>query len=140
MKYKTGDRVYIKTMVKLEKEGIHISDIDREKIEEITGKNLLIKGMAIANNCYIADHPRKKEVTVQFPMEYIEKLVVPKKRTQKQKIEKPPLGLTPYKIYEELDNKSRIQYILNAMMRYSEKKVFIPVEWTVELVDRVLKP
>lgn len=51
---------------------------------------------------------------------------------------KPPLGLTPRKIYwEELNYHRRID-ILAAMQRRVDAKMDIPVEWCQELIDLVI--
>lgn len=50
---------------------------------------------------------------------------------------KPPLGLTPRKIYWEELNYCRRQDIIAAMQRRMEAKMDIPVEWCKELIDLV---
>ena len=54
------------------------------------------------------------------------------------KVEKPPLGLKPRKIYWEELNYHRRQDIIAAMHRYMEAKMDIPVEWCKELMDLVI--
>jgi len=51
---------------------------------------------------------------------------------------KPPLGLIPRKIYWEELNYHRRQDIIEAMHRYMEAKMDIPVEWCKELIDLVI--
>lgn len=51
---------------------------------------------------------------------------------------KPPLGLTPRKIYWEELNYHRRQDIIAAMHSYMEAKMDIPVEWCKELIDLVV--
>lgn len=51
---------------------------------------------------------------------------------------KPPLGLTPRKIYWEKLNQHRRQDIIAAMQRQVDAKVDIPVEWCQELIDLVI--
>ena len=42
---------------------------------------------------------------------------------------KPPLGLTPAPIWKDM----RVHDILGAMMRYSDARLPIPLDWVVEL-------
>lgn len=51
---------------------------------------------------------------------------------------KPPLGLKPRKIYWEELNYHRRKDIIEAMHRYMEAKMDIPVEWCKELIDLVI--
>lgn len=55
-----------------------------------------------------------------------------------KKVENPPLGLMPRKIYWEELNYHRRQDIIAAMHRYMEAKRDIPVEWCKELIDLVI--
>ena len=52
-------------------------------------------------------------------------------------MEKPPIGLMPEKIYEELSNTRRIEDILEAMKRYACAGKPIPIEWVRELEKRI---
>lgn len=51
-------------------------------------------------------------------------------------IRKPPIGLTPINIFLELQNKQRVQEILDACSRYNEANMNIPQEWIDELSSR----
>jgi len=52
---------------------------------------------------------------------------------------KPPLGLIPLKHFESITNKDRINDIIKAMTRYSEKDKVIPLDWISELYGRISK-
>jgi hypothetical protein len=49
---------------------------------------------------------------------------------------KPLIGLTPQNIFLELQNKQRVQDILDACSRYNEANMDIPQEWIDELSSR----
>jgi hypothetical protein len=49
---------------------------------------------------------------------------------------KPPIGLIPQNIFLELQNKQRVQDILDACSRYNEANMDIPQEWIDELSSR----
>ena len=49
---------------------------------------------------------------------------------------KPPIGLIPQNIFLELQNKQRVQEILDACSRYNEANLNIPQEWIDELSSR----
>jgi len=51
--------------------------------------------------------------------------------------DKPPLGLTPIKNWEQGKDKERIADIVDAMTRYSENEKVIPLDWISELWGRV---
>lgn len=51
---------------------------------------------------------------------------------------KPPLGLTPRKLYWEELNYHRRQDIIAAMQRRVDAKMDIPIEWCQELIDLVI--
>lgn len=48
-----------------------------------------------------------------------------------------PIGLIPQKFYDEKVNKDRIHDIVNAMGRFSEAKVEIPIDWVEEFNARI---
>lgn len=50
---------------------------------------------------------------------------------------KPPLGLRPEHMVEELNNKQRIIEIAEAIERYASCSKAIPYGWTVELNRRL---
>lgn len=52
-------------------------------------------------------------------------------------VEKPPLGIPPRGIAEALFSESRIKDIVEAMHRYYEAGMKIPLEWREELKDRL---
>lgn len=49
---------------------------------------------------------------------------------------KPPIGIIPQNIFLELQNKQRVQDILDACSRYNEANMHIPQEWIDELSSR----
>jgi hypothetical protein len=51
-------------------------------------------------------------------------------------VQKPPIGLLPQNIFLELQNKQRVQDILDACSRYNEANMNIPQEWIDELSSR----
>ena len=52
-------------------------------------------------------------------------------------VPRPPLGLTPRNIAEELFNEARIWDIIEAMHRYKEANMAYPAEWREELKERL---
>ena len=56
--------------------------------------------------------------------------------TIKIEVNKPPIGLIPQNIFLELQNKQRVQDILDACSRYNEANMNIPQEWIDELSSR----
>ena len=50
---------------------------------------------------------------------------------------KPPLGIAPRNIAEQLFNESRIREIVGAMNRYFDADMAIPKEWAEELKERL---
>lgn len=51
--------------------------------------------------------------------------------------QKPPIGLTPQNIFLELQNKQRVQDILDACSRYNEDNMNILQDWLDELSYRL---
>jgi len=51
---------------------------------------------------------------------------------------KPPIGLTPLKIWEETKEEERTLEIIQSMLRYSVAEKPVPKEWVKELAGRVL--
>lgn len=50
---------------------------------------------------------------------------------------RPPIGVMPKAIYDERMTGNRIGDILDAMERYSKEQILIPIDWIVELRDRL---
>ena len=160
MKYKVGDRVLIKKYKDLLPTLLHPIQLpDSNWLQNIAGLALTIKGIGMEN--YIFKDPNGAGL-ITLEENFIERLVDPVDNTvikgynelksmgfhvdpDKQSPElieklnpvKPPLGLTPLYLYKEMAEESRMRELFDAMMRYSEKKVPIPVEWIEELGDRV---
>ena len=54
----------------------------------------------------------------------------------KIEVSQPPIGLIPQNIFLEIQNKQRVQDILDACSRYNESNMNIPQEWIDELSSR----
>jgi hypothetical protein len=54
----------------------------------------------------------------------------------KIEVSQPPIGLIPQNIFLELQNKQRVQDILDACYRYNQANMNIPQEWIDELSSR----
>jgi len=155
MKYKVGDRVLMKSKQQLIDEGMYplspLSDNQRAVTDEIAGTEVMIQDI---DGLYYAGHPDKIGVVLQFPEEYIERLVEPDKYSAdillkeynpesvsigliaELKSEKPSLGITPRKYYEEMANAARINDLWDAMDRYVKEGCKILPEWIDELKER----
>jgi hypothetical protein len=55
----------------------------------------------------------------------------------KQELKKPPLGLTPKWIRRKEFDQNRANEILEAIQRYRQADIYIPVEWVDELKELI---
>lgn len=105
-----------------------LNDTNPEEIKKI----LKSKGVDLRGGNFRAKNPEPTpEIVAADPVPgeigFNESSVVPR----------PPLGLTPRKIAEDLFNEAQIWDIIEAMHRYKEANMAYPAEWREELKERL---